>query len=359
MGDIKTPLCARLGIDHPVVLAPMAGITNPSLVAAVANAGGLGSHGCAATPVDKLAGAVTAIRQATNRPFNMNFFVHTPPEENAEKEQRLRDLLQPFFDEFDLGEVPAPANAIPPFGPEHLDVLMADPPPIVSFHFGLPDRALFQPLKDKGCTIISSATTVAEAEWLEAHGADIIVAQGAEAGGHRGTFLTTDYADAMVGTMALLPEVVDAVSVPVIAAGGIADGRGVAAALALGAQAAQIGTAFLLKDESSTNPAYRQALSGATGDRTRATKAFSGRPARAVINRYVEALAAAEHDLPDFPLTYAMNAALRQVSADQGSTDYSSFWAGQAVAMARPDAAGAFVESLMAETAAVLGMLPR
>lgn len=358
---MKTALCEKLGIDHPVVLAPMAGVTNATLVSAVANAGGLGSHGCAATQPDQLTVEIDKIRQATNRPFNLNFFVHAPPGDNAEREERLRGLLQPLFDELGLGDVPAASDDLLPFGPAHLEALLDDPPPIVSFHFGLPAPELLTPLKEKGCTILSTATTVAEAQWLEAHGADVVIAQGSEAGGHQGLFLDDPHGrndlDTAIGTMALVPQVVDAVSVPVIAAGGIADGRGLAAALCLGAQAAQIGTAFLLKAETNLDPAYRTALSAATGEGTRITRSFSGRPARAIRNRYLETMLPAEGELPDFPVPLLLNAALRAKDAAAGRTDLSSFWAGQAVALAQPETAASFVEDIVEEAQTILKAL--
>jgi len=356
-GMLKTDLCIRLGIDHPVVLAPMAGSTNATLVAAVGNAGGLGSHGCAAVPPDRLGAETAAIRAATNRPFNLNFFVHRTPVADPGREKALQARLQPFFDELDLGPVPSAAAPFPPFGTTHLEALLADPPPIVSFHFGLPGADTLAPLKAKGCLNVSSATTVAQARWLEEHGADVIVAQGAEAGGHRGTFLNDDYASAMIGTLALVPQIVDAVDMPVVAAGGIADGRGLAAALALGAQAVQMGTAFLQTDESPIDSSYRTALSDAEGERTQVTKVFSGRPARGIRNRYLEQMADVEHDLPDFPLPYGMNGALRKAATERGIADFPSFWAGQAVALARPEAAAALVERIVDEAQAVIAGL--
>lgn len=356
-GTLNTDLCRRLGIDHPVVLAPMAGSTNAALVAAVGNAGGLGSHGCAAFPPDRLGAETAAIRAATNRPFNLNFFVHSAPTADPDREQTMQTRLQPFFDELDLGPVPAAFAPFVPFADDHLEALLADPPPIVSFHFGLPGADMLDPLKAKGCLIVSSATTVAEARWLEAHGVDVIIAQGAEAGGHRGTFLTEDYGSAMIGTLALVPQVVDAVDVPVIAAGGIADGRGLAAALALGAQAVQMGTAFLQTDESPVDPTYRSALAAAEGAQTQVTKVFSGRPARGIRNRYMEAMADVEHELPEFPLPYGMNAALRKAASERGMADIPSYWAGQAVALAKPEAAATLIERIVQEAEAVISGL--
>ncbi len=355
----QTELCRRLGLETPIIQAPMSGVTTPALVAAAAGAGALGSHGCAAFDAAALGEQAAAIRGLTNRPYNLNFFCHQRPVMDDASAAAFRDLLQPFFEEFDLGDVPPAKDLLQPYGPDHFEVLMADPPPVVSFHFGLPEDDLWRPLQARGAAILSSATTVAEARWLAERGVDAVVAQGAEAGGHRGTFLTEDYGSALVGTMALVPQVADAVDVPVIAAGGIADGRGVAAALALalGAQAAQIGTAFLLTEESAADATYRQALGRARDEDTQVTKAFSGRPARGIRNRYVDAMTPHEDRLPDFPLPYIMNAALRATAAKQGVADIPAHWSGQAASLARPGAAAALIGRLTEEADACIAGL--
>ncbi len=353
----QTEFCRRLGLEAPIFLAPMASVTTPAMVAAVSGAGGLGGHGCAAFAADALQAEITALRTLTDRPVNLNFFVHAPPVADPRREAALRDRLQPLFDEFGLGDVPAARDVLPPFDRAQLETLMADPPAVVSFHFGLPADALWKPLQDKGVVILSSATTVAEARWLADRGVDAVIAQGAEAGGHRGTFLSKDWDAAMIGTMALVPQVVDAVNVPVIAAGGIADGRGIAAALALGAQAAQMGTAFLATAEAATDTTYRQALADARGEDTAVTRTFSGRPARAIRNRYVETIGAIEREMPDFPLPYFMNGALRAAGAKQGMADLPAFWSGQAATLIREGAAADLVAALVAETEAATASL--
>jgi nitronate monooxygenase len=240
----RTDFLELLGIAHPVVQAPMSGFTPPALVTAVCNAGGLGSIGCVGQPPDLVREQVATVRQATNRPFNLNFFVHRRPQTSPEATARVRAKLAPYFDEFGLGPVPEPREPFSTFDAEQLDLVLELRPRVVSFHFGLPEASAVRRIKEAGCIILSSATTVAEARSLEANGADVIIAQGFEAGGHRGSFSDSPGAG-MIGTMALVPQIVDAVRVPVLAAGGIADGRGIAAAFALGASGAQIGTAFL------------------------------------------------------------------------------------------------------------------
>jgi len=231
----RTDFLELLGITHPVIQAPMAGFAPPALAAAVCNAGGLGSIGCAGIPPATVRDQITALRQATNRPYNLNFFVHSHPRLDPEAAARMRTRLAPYFDEFGLGPVPEPTEPFPPFDEERLELVLELRPQVVSFHFGLPDATAVRRVKEAGCIILSSATTVAEARSLEANGADVIIAQGFDAGGHRGSFSGSPGAG-LVGTMALVPQIVDAVRLPVIAAGGIADGRGLAAAFALGAK---------------------------------------------------------------------------------------------------------------------------
>ena len=245
---------------------------------AVCNIGGLGSIGCVGQPSDLVREQVATVRQATDRPLNLNFFAQMSPQTNPEATARVRAKLAPYFDEFGLGVVPEPNVLFSSFDAEQLDLVLELRPRVVSFHFGLPETTAVQRLKGAGCIILSSATTVAEARSLEANGADVIIAQGFDAGGHRGSFSGRAGAG-MVGTMALVPQIVDAVRVPVIAAGGIADGRGIAAAFALGASGVQMGTAFLGCPETAVSLLYRARLQAATDDATELTRAFTGRPA--------------------------------------------------------------------------------
>lgn len=338
-----------LGIEHPIIQAPMAGASTPALAAAVSNAGGLGSIAGAMLSPDGFRAEAESARAATNRPINANFFVHREPGADPDKNARARALLKPYFDELGLGDMPEVAASNHPFGQEMLDAVLEMAPKVVSFHFGMPDPALLAPLKDAGMVILSSATTVREAQAVEEMGADAIIAQGWEAGGHRGLFLATPE-EAQVGTMALVPQVVDAVSVPVIAAGGIADGRGIAAAFALGASGVQIGTAFLTTAEAGIAGVYKSTLLNARDDQTRLTRAFSGGPARGLSNRYVEEMAAHQESFPDFPLLNTVTGPLRKHSAKSGSPDFVAMWSGQAVRLNRESTAAALVESLIART---------
>src|SRR5436309_6771626 len=255
----RTDFLELLGITHPIIQAPMAGFASPALAAAVCNAGALGSIGCAGVPPAMVRDQVAALRQATNRPYNLNFFVHSHPRLDPDAAARMRTKLAPYFDEFGLGAVPEPKEPFPRFDEERLDLVLELRPGVVSFHFGLPDATAVRQVNEAGCIILSSATTVAEARWLEANGADAVIAQGFDAGGHRGSFSGSPGAG-MVGTMALVPQIADAVRVPVVAAGGIADGRGIAAAFALGAGGVQMGTAFLACPEATVSPLYRAQL---------------------------------------------------------------------------------------------------
>ena len=268
-------LTSLLGIEHPIIQAPMAGSSTPELAAAVGNAGGMGSIAAAMLDSEALRAEMATARGATNGPLNINYFVHEPPQDDEEKAVAARALLKPYYDELGLGDVPEARATHFPFDEAMADVVVELGPNVVSFHFGMPDAALVTRMRDAGILVLSSATTVREAKTLEDGGADIIVAQGLEAGGHRGTFASS-FDQAQVGTMALVPQVVDAVSVPVVAAGGIGDGRGIAAAFALGAAGVQLGTVFLNCAESGIAPVYREALLRAHDEDTRLTDAFSG-----------------------------------------------------------------------------------
>lgn len=318
-----------LGIGLPLVQAPMAGVQGSALAIAVCEAGGLGSLPCAMLSHDAIRAEVAAIRARTPRPFNLNFFCHAPPTPDAARESAWRALLAPYYREAGLdatANVPTPARA--PFDAATADLLEELRPAVVSFHFGLPAPDLLVRARGCGAKILSSATTVAEALWLEARGVDAIVAQGLEAGGHRGHFLSEDLS-LQAGTIALLPQVVRAVKRPVIAAGGIADARGVAAALALGAAGVQIGTAYLLCPEATTSAAHRAALRGEAARHTALTNLFSGRPARGVVNRLMRELGPFNAAVPEFPLASTATAPLRAWAQAQGRGDFSPLWAGQ------------------------------
>lgn len=340
-----------LGVRHPIVQAPMAGASTPEMAAAAANAGALGSLGMALASVETIGQEAAAARALTNGALNINFFCHAAPRDDPAKTAAAKARLKPFFAEFGLGEPPDP-SATPPFDEDRLAATLRAAPRVVSFHFGLPAAELLRPLKEAGIVVLCSATSPKEAMALEAAGVDAIIAQGWEAGGHRGVFDAAEGWGEM-GTMALVPAIVDRVSVPVIAAGGIADGRGVAAALMLGAAGVQVGTAFLTTPEAKTAPPHRAALLASDGADTAVTTAFSGRPARGVRNRYMAETAGAAW--PDFPLMNPMTAPLRAASAKAESPDFISLWSGQGVGLAREETTGEVVERLASEALALLG----
>jgi nitronate monooxygenase len=329
-----------LEIEHPLVLAPMAGVGTAKLAAAVCKAGGLGSIGCGPLEPALAAETIQALRGLTGRPINVNFFCHVPAKADAARELAWHDRLSPYYRELGIDRAaPLPRTDIAPFGDEQCAVVETLKPEVVSFHFGLPDPALLARVKAAGCRVLSSATTVEEALWLEARGVDAIIAQGHEAGGHRGTFLAADRAEtSATGTLALVPQIVDAVGVPVISAGGIADGRGIAAALALGAAAVQMGSAFLLCPEAATPPLHRNAVRQAREHATVVTNLFTGRPARVLPNRLtleMGAIGAIAPGLPDFPLPMGALLPLRTQAEQRGTSDFTPLWAGQSAALAR------------------------
>ena len=324
-----TPLKSLLGIDLPIIQAPMAGAQGSAMTVAVSNAGGLGSLPCAMLTLDAVKLELSAVKAQTDKPFNVNFFCHTPPAPSEEREERWRDALSPYFAEFGID--PTTITAGPgrqPFTADAADVLAQFKPPIVSFHFGLPSAELMARVRSWGAKILSSATTVDEARWLEAHGVDAVIAQGLEAGGHRGIFLSTDLTT-QVGTFALLPQIVRAVNVPVIAAGGIADGLGVKAALSLGAIAAQLGTAYMLCPEAMTSAPHRAALKSEAARYTALTNLFTGRPARGIVNRLMRELGSISAAAPEFPLATAAITPLRAAAEKLGIGDFSPLWSGQ------------------------------
>ena len=318
-----------LGIELPIIQAPMAGAQGSALAVAVSNAGGLGSLPCAMLSLDAMRSELAAIRAHTDRPFNVNFFCHAQPKPDAECDIAWRAALSRYYAELGVAADNVPAGPErSPFSADAADVLGQFKPAVVSFHFGLPSAELVARVKAWGSKILSSATTVAEARWLEAHGVDAIIAQGLEAGGHRGIFLTEDLST-QVGTFALLPQIVREVKLPVIAAGGIANAKGVAAALALGAAGVQIGTAYLLCPEATTSAVHRAALKSEGARHTALTNLFSGRPARGILNRLMRELGPISSAAPAFPLATSAVAPLRARAESQGSGDFSPLWAGQ------------------------------
>ena len=344
---MTTNLGALLGIDLPLIQAPMAGVQGSALALAVSNAGALGSLPAAMLTPQVLRAELQTLRSGTQRPFNVNFFCHTPPVPDVTREAAWRVALAPFYAEagLDITAVPAGAGRVP-FSAEAADLLEAFRPAVVSFHFGLPAPELVQRVKAWGARVLSSATTVEEALWLEAQGADAIIAQGIEAGGHRGMFLSDDLTT-QTGTFALLPQIVAAVNVPVIAAGGIADAAGVAAAMALGASGVQVGTSFLCCSEATTSPLHRTALQSEAAHHTALTHLFTGRPARGIVNRVMRELGPMNPVAPAFPLATAAMAPLRAHWEAKGSGDFSPLWSGQNASHCREVPAAELVGELV------------
>jgi nitronate monooxygenase len=341
-------LLDRLGIRHPIVQAPMAGgVTTPELVAAVAEAGALGSIGAPNYTAAEIAAAAAGVRRLTARPFALNLFMPVPrAEPDAAAIARVEPILAGFRAELGLPAAPPP-RPLEEFDAQ-FEAVLAARPPVFSFTLGLLDRDRLRALHAQGAFVIGTANTADEAVALEETGVDAICAQGAEAGGHRGSFLRPPD-DSMVGLVALVRQVVRRVRVPVLAAGGIMDGRGIAAALALGAQAAQLGTAFLSCPEAGTSPGHREALASADARQTVVTRAFSGRHGRAIRNRFTDAFAGI--DVPPFPAFLAMTADIRAAAVEQGRRDLMPMWAGQGAPLSRALPAGALVARLVREAA--------
>ncbi len=318
-----------LGIDLPIIQAPMAGAQGSALAVAVCNAGGLGSLPCAMLGTDAMRGELAKIKAQTRKPFNVNFFCHVPATPDARREAAWREALSPFYKKYGIDPAGIPAGpGRTPFSAEATDALGDFRPAVVSFHFGLPSAQLLARVRALGSKVLSSATSVEEALWLEAHGVDAVIAQGLEAGGHRGNFLSNDLS-IQAGTFALLPQIVHAVKLPVIAAGGIADAQGVTAAMALGAAGVQIGTAYLLCPEATTSAVHRAALKSEAGRHTALTNLFTGRPARGIVNLAMKELGPISGAAPDFPLATSAIAPLRARAESEGSGDFSPLWSGQ------------------------------
>ena len=337
-----------LGIELPVIQAPMAGVQAGALAIAVSNAGGLGSLPCAMLSTDAMAKELAKIKANTTRAFNVNFFCHTPPAPSAQRAAAWLTALAPYYQEFgiDMASIAdGPGRA--PFSAEYADILAQFKPAVVSFHFGLPAPELLARVRTWGAKVIASATTVDDARWLVEQSVDAVIAQGVEAGGHRGIFKSDDLTT-QVGTFALLPQVVGAVNVPVIAAGGIADARGVAAAMKLGAAGVQVGTAYLLCPEATTSEIHRAALKSEAVRHTALTNLFTGRPARGIVNRIMRELGALSAAAPEFPLATSAIAPLRAKAESLGSGDFSPLWAGQNASGCREIPAGKLTRELAA-----------
>ena len=339
-------LARRLGLSHPLVQAPMAGVQLHALAVAVSEAGALGSLPAAMLTPDALRDEVQAIRARTARPWNLNFFCHTETGADAPAEAAWLDALRPYYAELGVDVAKAASGASrAPFGEQAAALVEEFRVPVVSFHFGLPPAPLLERVRRAGAFVLASATTVDEARWLEARGVDAVIAQGLEAGGHRGMFLTDDLTT-QVGTLALVRAIVREVEVPVIASGGIADAQGVAAAMALGAAGAQVGTAYLLCPEATTGAVHRAALKSGSARHTALTNLFTGRPARGIVNRIMRELGPIGGAPPEFPLATAAIAPLRAKAEAAGSGAFSPLWSGQDAGGCREIAAAALTREL-------------
>ena len=388
MSSASQNICKLLGIQQPLIQAPMAGVQGSALAIAVSQTGGLGSLPCAMLSPEQIISEIEAIRSATRQAYNLNFFCHTPPPPDVatpEREAAWRGLLRPYYEEHAIDPASIQAGAgRAPFSDALCDLIAPYAPPVVSFHFGLPAPHLVARIKAWGGKVLSSATTVAEAKWLQTHGADAIIAQGFEAGGHRGMFLPrgkhgsdgSDGSDGshsshdsheglssafpedwqgelatQQGTFTVLPQIVSAVKVPVIAAGGIASAQGVQAAFALGASAVQIGTAFMLCDEATTGPLHRVALQNSASHpeqhHTALTTLFTGRPARGIANRLMRELGSINPMIPVFPTSTAAIAPLRAAAEKAGRSDFSPLWSGQNASGCRAVPAAELMQDLM------------
>lgn len=335
------------GIELPVIQAPMAGVQGSELAAAVSEAGALGSLPCARLDHAALREELGRLRERPSGSFNVNFFCHTPPKHDADIDAAWRAALAPYLDELGLeapSASPGPSRA--PFDCEAAEIVSEFRPAVVSFHFGLPGPDLLAHVRSCATKVICSATTVDEARWLEAQGVDAVIAQGLEAGGHRGHFLSDDVTR-QTGTLALVPQIVRAVDLPVIAAGGIVDAKGVAAAMTLGAAGVQVGTTYLLCPETTTSAVHRAALKSEAAHHTALTNLFSGRPARAIVNRLMRELGPMSNLPPPFPLALHALARLRDEAERRGNDDFSSMWAGENTTGCRDVPAAEITRALM------------
>jgi nitronate monooxygenase len=337
-----------LRVDHPIIQAPMGGgHISLDMPVAVCGSGGLGSFPCSSLTAAQLGDVVAKIRTQTAKPLNLNFFCHVTQRDTAVEAAWLKRLAS-YYTELGVNPPQFPASTRPPFNAEMCDVVVELRPAVVSFHFGLPEKSLVDRLKAAGCVILSSATTVTEARWLEDRGVDAVIAQGLEAGGHRAMFLTSELAS-QLGTLVLVPQVVDAVNVPVIAAGGIADGRGIAAALALGASGVQMGTAYLLCPEATISALHRAAIKSAKDQLSAISNVLTGLPARVLVNRIVREVGPLATGVPSFPLGSVALGPLRAKAESQRSVDFTGLYAGEAAALCRELPAGELTEKLAAE----------
>ena len=344
-------------IEFPIVQAPMAGVQDADIMIGAASGGALPSLPCAMLSPEKIGEQINIVRQRVATPVNVNFFCHTAVDPDSQAEAVWRGRLTPYYREFGLDpDAKLPFANRAPFDAAACEVVEKLKAEVASFHFGLPEKGLLARVKRAGCIVMASATTVREAVWLEENGADVIIAQGAEAGGHRGMFLTDNIAE-QPGTFALVPQVVDAVKVPVVAAGGIADGRGIAAAIALGAAGVQIGTAYLRCPESKVTAPARTMLAQAGDDSTVITNVMTGRPARGLVNRVMAEVGPISPLAPEFPHAATALSPLKAAAEKQGKVDFTNLWAGQAARLGREMPAAELTRALAGSALARLSKM--
>ncbi|GGC77543.1 NAD(P)H-dependent flavin oxidoreductase [Undibacterium terreum] len=343
-------LMQRLGLRHPIIQAPMAGSSTPRMAAAASNSGALGSVALGASNASQARELLAQTRALTDRPFSVNFFAHTPAKQDAEREARWMEHLQPFFAEYGVTPRPALKEIYQSFvtDTDMQQLMLQERPAAVSFHFGLPSRQIINDFKKAGIFLMATATSLSEARQIEAAGIDAIVAQGAEAGGHRGVFDSGK--DEGIGTFALVRLIAHNTRVPVIAAGGIMDGQGIAAAMLLGASAAQLGTAFLLTPESAASEGYRAMLKSSRAEHTQITNTISGRGARGMVNRMMtEVGKPGSPPQPDYPIAYDAGKQLHAAASAQGSQEFGALWAGQAAPLIRELGTADLIQALAIE----------
>ena len=351
----KNNLTKALNIKYPIIQAPMASAASIELATSVTNAGGLGSLGLSYYKLENILPDYQKVLSKTNGSFNLNFMTHKEPRSNESKNKKFKESIKKYFEEYNFNKIPNFSSTCDSFNENHLELLLQMSPKVVSFHFGLPKRSFLKKIKEQNIFIISSATTVEEAIILENSGVDAIIAQGYEAGGHRGTFASS-YKQGEIGLFSLLPQVVEATSLPVIAAGGIANGNGIAAAIMLGAEGVQIGTAFLSCPEASVNSLWKNALDNASIRGTRITRSLTGRPARGIINRLIKDMENKNNIVPDFPTVGSVIKPLANYAASKGDDSFLSLWAGQSAPMNRNISSKKLLELLVKETTNVLKM---
>ena len=342
-------LTQQLDIDYPIIQAPMAGVSTPELAAAVSHAGALGSLGLGSSTVAQAEALINRTRQLTTRPFNVNLFCHDPAIRDPQREAQWIEQLRPEFSRFNRHPPETLAEIYLSFqqNPQMAELLLDLAPAVISFHFGIPDREVIRRMREKGIVTLASATCVKEALWIAAHGIDMVVAQGYEAGGHRGMFDPLA-PDGQISTFTLVQALKQQMELPIIAAGGIMDGAGINSVMNLGAEGVQLGTAFLLCPESAADAGYRQAIKDRSDGQTFLTSAISGRPARCIANGWREMKEL--HAVPAYPVAYDVGKALATAAKAQGDHQYGAHWAGQGVNLIRELSAAELIQTLISES---------